>query len=674
MGGVIDTIADIHDPFGIIPDSGAGSGLNPATKLSNTLETGDPSGFDVGGKGAGKEQEDALSNTVQAQTLLAGRQEARTTDVFNRATEIANQLNPRALNQSNAALEAQAGILNRGNAALAQGQAQGALGSGLINQALSTNNRLGQLQRSVAANTSQGIPNAPTGFGAIPTARGRPQLNASLIRGLPQAANPNEGNLNALSAQSVGQAGQNTSQLGNLSGFAQGLAAQAGGAAPQGAAQGLQGLAGNAVGEFGRGAVDIAPQIAALTGNAQQLAQLGQQQTAELGGIRQGALGAVGAALQGRSTPGVDALFSNNAATRDALERQFNVAGDAITESTGQRGGALSRSLAGLERARAQAVAQDAGDAARRREEFQQGLFSAGLGQGFGAPAAQQNALQASSGILQGAGAQQLQAEGLRQQALSQAGSLTGTAGAQQLQGVGLQQNQQSLGLQGLNAALAGSQGNIAQNLAAIGQAGALSNQALSQSLGRQQLNAGLQNQGFTQALAQQSQSFNQNQGLTQLQAALQNQGFNQAQANTQLQAALQAQRFGQNQSNINQLAALQGQQFNQLAGVGQQQQTAGQGLQFQTNPALLGQSVAAGQAGLEALTAPLSAFTGQPIGQAAGTLGSAAGTQGQLAAAARQQQAQLGSALGGIVGSIFAPGVGTAAGSAAGGAAGGKK
>ena len=672
MGGVADILDTVSDPFGILPDEL--DVLNPGAALGNTLETGDPSGQDLLGKGSGKENNEALNATIGQQLELAARQEGRAGQVFNLANSISQSLVGPAQQQRNAALGAQAGILNQANAALPQGQAQARLGSGLINQALGTSGRLGQLQRSVAANTSQGIPNAPTGLGAIPTARGRPQLNASLIRGLPQASNPNEGNLNALSAQSVGQAGQNTSQLGNLSGFAQGLAAQAGGAAPQGAAQGLQGLAGNAVGEFGRGAVDIAPQIAALTGNAQQLAQLGQQQTAELGGIRQDALGAVGAALQGRSTPGVDALFSNNAATRDALERQFNVAGDAITESTGQRGGALSRSLAGLERARAQAVAQDAGDQARRREEFQQGLFSAGLGQGFGAPAAQQNALQASSGILQGAGAQQLQAEGLRQQALSQAGSLTGTAGAQQLQGVGLQQNQQSLGLQGLNAALAGSQGNIAQNLAAIGQAGNLSNQALSQSLARQQLNAGLQNQGFNQALSQQNQSFNQNQGLTQLQATLQNQGFNQAQANTQLQAALQAQRFGQNQSNINQLAALQGQQFNQLAGVGQQQQTAGQNLQFQTNPALLGQSVTAGQAGLEALTAPLSPFTGQTLGNAASTLGSVAGAQGQQVAASQQQQAQLGSALGGIVGSIFAPGVGTAAGSAVGGQAGGKK
>lgn len=675
---------------------GIGEALNPISAFENTLTTLDPSGNDALGKGADRDARSLQDFLIQEQIRLARAAEQQQNQVFGEASRVNQALQGPASNQAELtrALSQQQLIL--ANQAGAAGQAQSALGGQAINNALASTGSLSNLQNNAAAlgqgtNVSGLVGRSTVGQGNLANIQTSAQ-NINPLAGLPgtqrgqnvfntrlTSVAPNQGNLQALSQASLGQRNAAVPALGNLQGFANQLAANSG-QTPTGAASQLSGLAGLAGSEFNRGAVDLNPQIGALRGNASLVGGLGQQAQQELAPLRQQSLGILGQALNGQTPDAVNNLFQTNPASRDVLERQFNVARQNTTERAGQRGGALSRSLAGLESARATAIAADAAQQDRARQEFTQGLLSAGLGQGLSALQQTQDAAGLSSNILQGAGAQQLQAEGLRQSALGQSIGATGTAGAQQLQGVGLRQNAQGQALQGLQSGLQGSLANTGQNLSAIGQAGSLENQRLNQLLAGNQFNSQLQNQGFNQANALtalqaqlQGQGFNQQQSAIAQRAALQAQQSGQAQANTTIDAGLLGQQFGQNAATLEAQRILQNQQFQQLFGLGSQQQQRGQALRFEDNPRLNAGALTANQAGLEALLAPLSAFTNAPLGNSAANLSAAQGSSNQQVAGAQAQQQALGQGIGTLVGAYFGGPAGAAAGGSAGGSVGKK-
>ena len=535
--------------------------LNPISALENTLSSGDPSGQDFGGKEAGRENDAVQASILAEQIRLARQQQQRASEVFGRSTNVANEL-------ANNQIPAQRQRANR--AALSQENLAARAGG------------FGQLQANQGRNLISGAQQQIGGLSSL-------QALARQQPGIAQAFLP------ALAQQSAGQAGQAQGQANALGRFAQGLTQQGG--APTGTANALAGLSGLAQSQFGRGATDINPQIAALQQNAAQIAQGGQQEAQELSGLRSQGLGALNQILGGRTPSSLSNLFDQSPASRDTLERQFQRAQQNVTERTGQRGGALSRELAGLEAARATAVSQEAAQRDAARRQFEQGLFATGLQQGLAAPGQQQAALGLSSNILQGAGQQQLGAEQLRQSALGQATGAQQAAGGQLLQGAGLQQGNQGLALQGLQAALQGQLGVGGQNLAALSQSANIRNtlqNQLNQSIGQQ---AQLQNQAFNQqaGLGQNLQNTG-NQLQFQTAPGLQNQGL--ASGQVGIEAIL------------SQLAPFTGQLSNTAGSLGAAAQNANQ-----IGAAQSARSQALGT-GLGTL---VGAFFGGPVGAAAG-------------------------------------------------------
>jgi hypothetical protein len=283
-------------------------------------------------------------------------------------------------------------------------------------------------------------------------------------------------------------------RLGESAGFQRNLANQALGSSIPGQLQGVAnnqfGNVGNlALQEAGRSAVNINPNVATLQRLSGNVLGSGQQTQQELAGLRQGGLAALNQAISGETPDAIANLFDGRGtAERDALESQFNVARQNITERGGQRGSALSQNLANVEAQRALALAESQARLDAQERQAGLGLFQQALGQGLSAPDVLQQAAGLSGSLLGTAGQQQLGAEGLRQSALG--------LGNQSFQGQGQFLN---------NAFQAGQQGLVnAGELARLSQAGLSSGIELNQSVLGQR--AGLAAQDFQQRaqLAQQ--------------------------------------------------------------------------------------------------------------------------------------------------------------------------
>ena len=452
-----------------------------------------------------------------------------------------------------------------------------------------------------------------------------------------QAGQPQAGLIDPIAQRQLGLSGQ-ASQIGGqaanqLFGLGQqfqapGFTNQLQNLAQQFGQPGAQGRLGeigaSAIGEAGRSALNINPNVAGLQGLSQAALGSGLQTQQELSGLRGQGLDVLGQAIQGQIPDAVSNLFSPEGAVaeRDVLERQFDVARRNITERGGQRGSGLSRNLASLEAQRALSLAESE---ARRDEAERQaglGLFSQALGQGLSAPGQLQSALGLGGGLLGQAGSQQLGAEQLRQGALGLGADITGLAGQQRL-----------AGLSGATGALgtAGQQ-RLSGLTGAAGAAGA----------GGQQGLAGL---GLASNIAQQAG-----------QAQLQGQDLN------RLQQAQQAGLLGQN--------------FAQQLQLAQQQGAGGDALLFGTVPELAQNQVGLSQLLAQSQGIPTSIFSGTPVTPASQFLGPAAGNLTQSVLQANQQQAAaqaglgqgLGSLAGLFLGGMFGGGVGAPIGSAIGG------